>query len=55
MPKRSTFKGSAPINISYRLNQVLRWALGSIEILFSGHCPVWYGYGGQLKFLEIFA
>ncbi|KAG2534412.1 hypothetical protein PVAP13_9NG063509 [Panicum virgatum] len=55
MPKRPAFKGSAPINLSDRLNQVLRWALGSIEILFSRHCPIWYGYGGRLKFLERFA
>ncbi|KAK6126983.1 hypothetical protein DH2020_039272 [Rehmannia glutinosa] len=32
MPKRAAFKGSAPINLSDRLNQVLRWALGSVEI-----------------------
>uniref|UniRef100_J3LTZ3 Cellulose synthase n=1 Tax=Oryza brachyantha TaxID=4533 RepID=J3LTZ3_ORYBR len=55
MPKRPAFKGSAPINFSDRLNQVLRWALGSVEILFSRHCPIWYGYGGRLKFLERFA
>ncbi|KAH9774512.1 cellulose synthase A catalytic subunit 3 [Citrus sinensis] len=55
MPKRPAFKGSAPINLSDRLNQVLRWALGSVEILFSRHCPIWYGYGGRLKFLERFA
>ncbi|KAJ3670215.1 hypothetical protein LUZ60_010539 [Juncus effusus] len=55
MPKRPAFKGSAPINLSDRLNQVLRWALGSVEILFSRHCPLWYGYGGRLKFLERFA
>ncbi|KAE9620913.1 putative cellulose synthase (UDP-forming) chromatin regulator PHD family [Lupinus albus] len=52
MPKRPAFKGSAPINLSDRLNQVLRWALGSVEILFSRHCPIWYGYGGRLKWLE---
>uniref|UniRef100_A0ACD5WNE5 Uncharacterized protein n=1 Tax=Avena sativa TaxID=4498 RepID=A0ACD5WNE5_AVESA len=40
MPKRPAFKGSAPINLSDRLNQVLRWALGSVEILFSRHCPL---------------
>ncbi|KAL9424421.1 hypothetical protein AB3S75_036324 [Citrus x aurantiifolia] len=40
MPKRPAFKGSAPINLSDRLNQVLRWALGSVEILFSRHCPI---------------
>ncbi|RHN48811.1 putative cellulose synthase (UDP-forming) [Medicago truncatula] len=52
MPKRPAFKGSAPINLSDRLNQVLRWALGSVEILFSRHCPIWYGYGGRLKWLQ---
>ncbi|XP_073525395.1 LOW QUALITY PROTEIN: uncharacterized protein [Phyllobates terribilis] len=53
MPKRPAFKGSAPINLSDRLNQVLRWALGSVEIFFSRHSPVWYGYkGGNLKWLE---
>ena len=52
MPPRPAFKGSAPINLSDRLNQVLRWALGSIEILLSRHCPIWYGYKGRLKLLE---
>ncbi|KAL6564503.1 Cellulose synthase A catalytic subunit 4 UDP-forming [Orobanche minor] len=51
-PKRPAFKGSAPINLSDRLHQVLRWALGSVEIFFSRHCPLWYGYGGKLKWLE---
>ena len=55
MPKLPAFKGSAPINLSDRLNQVLRWALGSVEILFSRHCPIWYGYSGRLKWLERFA
>ncbi|KAF1885283.1 hypothetical protein Lal_00029172 [Lupinus albus] len=55
MPKLPAFKGSAPVNLSDRLNQVLRWALGSVEILFSRHCPLWYGYGGRLKWLERFA
>uniref|UniRef100_A0A0C9QT07 Cellulose synthase n=1 Tax=Wollemia nobilis TaxID=56998 RepID=A0A0C9QT07_9CONI len=55
MPTRAAFKGSAPINLSDRLNQVLRWALGSVEILLSRHCPIWYGYGGRLKPLERFA
>ncbi|MFS8023461.1 putative cellulose synthase (UDP-forming) [Helianthus anomalus] len=32
MPVRPAFKGSAPINLSDRLHQVLRWALGSVEI-----------------------
>ncbi|CAN4113259.1 unnamed protein product [Withania somnifera] len=53
MPKVAAFKGSAPINLSDRLNQVLRWALGSVEIFFSRHSPAWYGYkGGKLKWLE---
>lgn len=33
-----------------RLNQVLQWSLGSIEILFSRHCPIWYGC--KLRLLE---
>ncbi|XP_024385240.1 probable cellulose synthase A catalytic subunit 5 [UDP-forming] [Physcomitrium patens] len=56
MPARAAFKGSAPINLSDRLQQVLRWALGSVEISLSRHCPLWYGYGGgkhgELKCLE---
>ncbi|KAH9328071.1 hypothetical protein KI387_000179 [Taxus chinensis] len=52
MPSRPAFKGSAPINLSDRLNQVLRWALGSVEILLSRHCPIWYGYSGRLKPLQ---
>ncbi|EXB36918.1 Isoxaben-resistant protein 2 [Morus notabilis] len=55
MPKRPAFKGSAPINLSDRLHQVLRWALGSVEIFLSRHCPIWYGYGGGLKWLERFS
>eukprot|EP00257_Ricinus_communis_P020113 XP_015579274.1 cellulose synthase A catalytic subunit 4 [UDP-forming] isoform X2 [Ricinus communis] len=51
-PKIAAFKGSAPINLSDRLHQVLRWALGSVEIFMSRHCPLWYGYGGKLKWLE---
>ncbi|KAL0538337.1 hypothetical protein IC582_027353 [Cucumis melo] len=52
MPHRPAFKGSAPINLSDRLHQVLRWALGSVEIFLSRHCPLWYAYGGKLKWLE---
>ncbi|CAN4081186.1 unnamed protein product [Withania somnifera] len=55
MPNRPAFKGSAPINLSDRLHQVLRWALGSVEIFFSRHCPIWYGYGCGLKPLERFS
>ncbi|RZC73627.1 hypothetical protein C5167_049107 [Papaver somniferum] len=53
MPKLPAFKGSAPINLSDRLNQVLRWALGSVEIFFSRHSPLLYGHKkGHLKWLE---
>ncbi|CAA7059795.1 unnamed protein product [Microthlaspi erraticum] len=53
MPLRPAFKGSAPINLSDRLAQVLRWALGSVEIFLSRHCPLWYGVsGGRLKLLQ---
>ncbi|KAL5842140.1 hypothetical protein ACOSQ3_012743 [Xanthoceras sorbifolium] len=56
MPKRSAFRGSVPINLSDRLNQALRWALGSVEIFFSRHNPIWYGCKeGKLRFLERFA
>ncbi|KAJ8531289.1 hypothetical protein K7X08_026723 [Anisodus acutangulus] len=55
IPTRPAFKGSAPINLSDRLHQVLRWALGSVEILLSRHCPIWYGYGCGLKPLERFS
>ncbi|CAI0475843.1 unnamed protein product [Linum tenue] len=53
MPPRPAFKGSAPINLSDRLHQVLRWALGSVEIFLSRHCPLWYGFGGgRLRWLQ---
>ncbi|KAK7277485.1 hypothetical protein RJT34_22498 [Clitoria ternatea] len=52
MPKRAAFKGSAPINLSDRLHQVLKFALGSAEIFLSSYCPLWYGYSGKLKWLQ---
>ncbi|XP_061365117.1 cellulose synthase A catalytic subunit 7 [UDP-forming]-like isoform X2 [Gastrolobium bilobum] len=53
MPKRPAFRGTAPINLTDRLNQVLRWAVGSLQILFSRHCPLWYGFKeGRLKGLQ---
>ncbi|KAI3861871.1 hypothetical protein MKX03_001727 [Papaver bracteatum] len=55
IPKRSAFKGSEPINPSDGIHQVLRWALGSVDIFLSRHCPLWYGYGGGLKWLERFS
>lgn len=32
---RDAFRGTAPINLTDRLQQVLRWATGSVEIFFS--------------------
>ncbi|XP_048134035.1 cellulose synthase A catalytic subunit 3 [UDP-forming]-like [Rhodamnia argentea] len=52
MPKRAAFKGSAPTNLSDRLNQVLCWAQGSVQVLLSRHCPIWYGFGVRLKLLQ---
>ncbi|KAK7852353.1 cellulose synthase a catalytic subunit 8 [udp-forming] [Quercus suber] len=53
MPLRPAFKGSVPLNLSDRLHQVLWWALGSVEIFLSRHCPLWYGYAaGRLKWLQ---
>ncbi|KAE8654190.1 Cellulose synthase A catalytic subunit 4 [Hibiscus syriacus] len=53
MHLRPAFKGSAPINLSDRLHQVLRRDLGSIEIFLSRHFPLWYGFGGgRLKCLQ---
>lgn len=52
IPARPAFKASAPSNLSDHLQQVLRSALGSMEIFLSRHCPLWYGYGGGLKWLE---
>ncbi|TKY49829.1 cellulose synthase A catalytic subunit 5 of UDP-forming [Spatholobus suberectus] len=50
--KRPGFKVSSPRNLSNGLQQVFQWALGSIEIFMSKHCPLWYGYGGGLKWLQ---
>ncbi|XP_027942144.1 cellulose synthase A catalytic subunit 7 [UDP-forming]-like isoform X1 [Vigna unguiculata] len=53
MPKRDPFRGTAPINLTDRLNQVLRWAVGSLQILFSHHCPLLYDLNsGRLKGLQ---
>ena len=47
MPKRPAFKGSAPTNLSDRLQQVLRWALGSVEILIFRHLARLVRMGGR--------
>eukprot|EP00898_Chlorokybus_atmophyticus_P005987 jgi/Chlat1/638/Chrsp103S00964 len=48
-PQIPAFKGTAPINLTDRLQQVLRWATGSIEIFFSGNNPFWAAWGSGLK------
>ncbi|GBG76518.1 hypothetical protein CBR_g22266 [Chara braunii] len=52
MPKRSAFKGTAPINLTDRLGQVLRWALGSVEIFFSRHNPIVFNWCKHLNFMQ---
>ncbi|KAK7277094.1 hypothetical protein RIF29_18244 [Crotalaria pallida] len=52
IPERAAFKVSAPRDLSNGLKQVFQWALGSIEIFMSKHCPIWYGYRGELKWLQ---
>lgn len=52
MPDRPAFKGTAPINLTDRLKQSTRWARGSIEMLKSRHCPLFYGWGGKLKLVQ---
>ncbi|KAL1192538.1 putative cellulose synthase-like protein D6 [Cardamine amara subsp. amara] len=44
------FRGSAPINLTDRLHQVLRWATGSVEIFFSRNNAIFAGR--KLKLLQ---
>ncbi|KAJ0969571.1 hypothetical protein J5N97_022448 [Dioscorea zingiberensis] len=57
IPRRPAFKGSAPINLSDRGSHpsFTLGPFGSVEIFLSKHCPIWYGYGGGLKWLERFS
>uniref|UniRef100_A0A2N9G130 Cellulose synthase-like protein D1 n=1 Tax=Fagus sylvatica TaxID=28930 RepID=A0A2N9G130_FAGSY len=48
--KRDAFRGTAPINLTDRLHQVLRWATGSVEIFFSRN-NAFLG-SKRLKFLQ---
>ncbi|KAK9167168.1 hypothetical protein Scep_002359 [Stephania cephalantha] len=48
--KRDAFRGTAPINLTDRLHQVLRWATGSVEIFFSRNNP--FLATTRLKFLQ---
>lgn len=51
--KRDAFRGSAPINLTDRLHQVLRWATGSVEIFFSKNNA--FLASRRLKVLQRFA
>jgi len=48
--KRDAFRGTAPINLTDRLHQVLRWATGSVEIFFSRNNA--FLASKRLKFLQ---
>ncbi|XP_072994981.1 cellulose synthase-like protein D2 [Typha latifolia] len=48
--KRDAFRGTAPINLTDRLHQVLRWATGSVEIFFSRNNALLAS--PKLKFLQ---
>lgn len=48
--KRDAFRGTAPINLTDRLHQVLRWATGSVEIFFSKNNAILAT--SRLKFLQ---
>ncbi|XP_047970816.1 cellulose synthase-like protein D5 [Salvia hispanica] len=48
--KRDAFRGTAPINLTDRLIQVLRWATGSVEIFFSRNNAIFAS--PRMKFLQ---
>ncbi|CAI9105364.1 OLC1v1004272C2 [Oldenlandia corymbosa var. corymbosa] len=48
--KRDAFRGTAPINLTDRLVQVLRWATGSVEIFFSRNNALFAS--PKMKFLQ---
>ncbi|KAL8130457.1 hypothetical protein V2J09_019612 [Rumex salicifolius] len=48
--KRDAFRGTAPINLTDRLHQVLRWATGSVEIFFSRNNA--FLASSRMKFLQ---
>ncbi|KAK3129788.1 hypothetical protein QOZ80_6BG0484740 [Eleusine coracana subsp. coracana] len=48
--RRDAFRGTAPINLTDRLHQVLRWATGSVEIFFSRNNAILASR--RLKFLQ---
>ncbi|KAL9270362.1 Cellulose synthase-like protein [Drosera capensis] len=48
--KQDAFRGTAPINLTDRLHQVLRWATGSVEIFFSKNNPLFAS--SKMKLLQ---
>lgn len=48
--KKDAFRGTAPINLTDRLHQVLRWATGSVEIFFSKNNALFASR--RMKFLQ---
>ncbi|XP_040381876.1 probable mixed-linked glucan synthase 8 [Oryza brachyantha] len=44
------FRGTAPINLTERLYQILRWSGGSLEMFFSHNCP--FLAGRRLNFMQ---
>ncbi|XP_058076935.1 cellulose synthase-like protein D5 [Magnolia sinica] len=48
--RRDAFRGTAPINLTDRLHQVLRWATGSVEIFFSRNNALFASH--RMKFLQ---
>ncbi|KAK1291147.1 Cellulose synthase-like protein D5 [Acorus calamus] len=48
--RRDAFRGTAPINLTDRLHQVLRWATGSVEIFFSRNNALFASR--RMKFLQ---
>ncbi|GLJ47471.1 hypothetical protein SUGI_1002030 [Cryptomeria japonica] len=53
VPFRPAFKVNGTMNLADCLRELLHWALGSMEILLSKHCPLWYRWrSGQLDWLQ---
>eukprot|EP00899_Mesostigma_viride_P026627 jgi/Mesvir1/7149/Mv02509-RA.1 len=51
-PAKSAFIGTAPINLTDRLHQLLRWSTGSVEIFFSRFNPFIGRLCSHLKLLQ---
>ncbi|KAG6577129.1 Cellulose synthase-like protein G3, partial [Cucurbita argyrosperma subsp. sororia] len=42
-PNRAAFYGDVPINLPDALNQIKRWAIGLLEVIFSNYSPITFG------------